>query len=37
MTPSSGHRELWLVRHGQTPASRDRMPALAATAAGKEE
>ena len=21
---SSGHRELWLVRHGETPASRDR-------------
>ncbi len=24
MAPSSGHRELWLVRHGETPASRDR-------------
>ena len=24
MTASSGHRELWLVRHGETPASRGR-------------
>ncbi len=24
MAPSRGHRELWLVRHGETPASRDR-------------
>jgi probable phosphoglycerate mutase len=24
MTLSSGHRELWLVRHGETPASRGR-------------
>jgi len=24
MAPSNGHRELWLVRHGETPASRGR-------------
>ncbi len=24
MAPSAGHRELWLVRHGETPASRGR-------------
>ena len=28
MTSANGHRELWLVRHGQTPAS------LARTLAG---
>jgi probable phosphoglycerate mutase len=41
MTPAEGHRELWLVRHGETPASRGRMLAgwtdVALTERGEEQ
>jgi probable phosphoglycerate mutase len=41
MTPANGHRELWLVRHGETPASKGRTLAgwadVPLTAHGEEQ